>query len=59
MLINNNINNNSQDETLISENNKKTVFLNGSPEIIKKEYGSLKGSYKVRKYLFGFFKYLF
>jgi hypothetical protein len=51
MLINNNINNNSQDETLINENNKKTIFLNGSPEIIKKEYGSLKGSYKVRNHL--------
>ena len=41
---------NSVDESsLITENNKKAILLNCSPELIKKEYGSLKGSYKVSR----------
>jgi hypothetical protein len=33
------------DDSLITIDKQK---INGSPELVKKEYGSLKGSYKVR-----------
>ena len=46
MMINNSTNS-SNDDTIVIESTKKSAILNGSPETSKKEYGSLKGSYKV------------